>query len=315
MEFVHQDNILVTGINGFVGEHLAKQIKSLGHSVLGIGREPVAAEHVLDHVDMYVQCDLMDSTAIQSLDLSQTSGIIHLAGLASVAESFNKPNLYKEGNARITRNVLELAHKQAMKGRVVVISTGALYDANQPMPLTEDSGISENSPYATGKIKAEEVAKEYRSKGLDVVIARPFNHVGPHQGPGFLVPDLYNQLIQASAYEKNEILVGNLNTRRDYTDVRDIADAYVKLMQAEVLHHDTYNICTGTSMSGLEVLDILKVSMDLTDIRVTLDQSRIRPTDAPDVVGNPARIHDDTGWKPKSNARRAIEDFVIEQKK
>lgn len=306
-------NILITGINGFVGEHLAKQIKASGYSVFGVGRETAPAPNVSSFIDQYLSCDLMKAEETEKIDLSNTAAIIHLAGLASVRDSFNNPELYINSNANITGNILSTAEKQKMLGRIVVVSTGALYDPSQPMPLTETSSVAESSPYAIGKMKAEKVAKDYIKSGLNVVIARPFNHVGAHQRTGFLVPDLYEQLRDAANRGEDKILVGNLDTRRDYTDVRDIAKAYIKLIEAETLHHDTYNICSGESISGLEVLNAIKDSMGLSDISTVIDPSRVRPTDAPDVVGSPSRIREDTGWEPESTALTAIKDFVTEQ--
>lgn len=302
--------IVISGVNGFVGKHVAEHAKQLGFSVSGIGREDTPSPNVSRSLDTYQQCNLMDSVSTSQLNLSGAYAIIHLAGLASVTESFKKPDLYKEGNKEITKNLLSQALIQKVGGRVVVVSTGAIYDSDQPMPLSEESIISENSPYSIGKIKAETITKDFKAKGMDVVIARPFNHIGPNQGPGFLIPDLYEQLVKASADGKDEILVGNLTTKRDYTDVRDIAKAYMKLVSAESLSHDTYNICSGASMSGLEVLRILKESMGLVDIKATIDESKIRPTDAADIIGANSRIKEDAGWSPKSSAKQAIIDFV-----
>lgn len=302
--------IVISGINGFVGKHVAELAKQLGYSVTGIGREAEPSEGVVSSLDSYQQCNLMDNTNVRQLRLCGAYAIIHLAGLSSVAESFKKPALYEDGNMHITNNLLSEASTQKFGGRVIIVSTGALYDANQQMPLNESSAISENSPYAVGKIRAEKVAKDFRAQGMDVVIARPFNHVGPDQGPGFLVPDLYEQLVKASADSTDEILVGNLATKRDYTDVRDIAKAYLELVSSKSLNHDTYNICSGKSISGLDVLNILKDSMNLTDIDVKIDQSKVRPTDAMDIIGDNSRIKGDTGWSPQSSADQAIRDFV-----
>lgn len=302
--------IAVTGINGFVGEHLAEHLKASGMKVLGIGREQNPTEEVAPYLDSYQQSDLMNSQSAEGLDLSNTHGIIHLAGLASVAESFDKPDLYIKGNAEITNNVLLAASKHGIKGRIVVISSGALYDGSQKMPITEDSKIAENSPYAVGKMRAEQVAIDHKSKGLDVVIARPFNHIGPHQKPGFLLPDLYEQLLQAQENETNEIVVGNLNTRRDYTDVRDIVRAYVTLLEADKLQFDIYNICSGVSLSGLEVLEELKRCLNLEDIKVIIDPTKVRPTDIQEITGSAERLKKETGWSPESTALNAIRDFV-----
>src|SRR5690606_2879114 len=122
------------------------------------------------------------------------------------------------------------------------------------LPLTEDSKLTENSsPYSQSKKLMEEAAQNLRSQGLDCVVARPFNHIGPGQLGGFLVPDLYEKIRVASKSGGN-ILVGNLKTKRDYTDVRDIVKAYADLAASETLDYDVYNVCSGQSRSGEEIL-------------------------------------------------------------
>jgi len=302
--------IVVTGINGFVGEHLARHLQASDFSVRGVGREVTPNPNVAPYLDNYQQADLLNKDQVSELLLKNAAAVIHLAGLASVAESFDKPDLYKSGNAEMTDNLLSTAVDQGFTGRVVAVSTGALYDPNQPMPLDEDSKTTEGSPYAIGKIRAESVIKQHRTDGLDVVIARPFNHIGPGQGNGFLVADLYDQLLKAGQSGTSNIMVGNLATRRDYTDVRDIVTAYTELATAGSLTHDTYNIASGTSFSGFEILEYLQKAMKLESIESTIDQSKARPTDAMNIVGDSSRIKTELGWTTHSNPQTAINDFV-----
>ena len=302
--------IVVTGINGFVGEHLARHLQASDYSVRGVGREDTPSENVAPYLDTYQQADLLNKEQVARLVLKQAAAVIHLAGLASVAESFDKPELYKTGNAEMTENLLNSAEAQGFTGRIVAVSTGALYDPNQPMPLRESSKTTEGSPYAIGKIRAEEVIKQHRASGQDVVIARPFNHIGPGQGKGFLVPDLYNQLIAATEAGSSNIMVGNLTTRRDYTDVRDIVAAYTKLATAESLTYDTYNIASGASLSGFEILEYLQKAMKLESVESTVDQSKVRPTDAMNIVGDASRLTHELGWTTQSDPNTAIVDFV-----
>jgi len=306
----NKKEIVITGVNGFVGEHLARHLKDNGYAVHGVGREDTTNSLVAPLLDSYEKADLMDRPSTHALHLSGAVAIIHLAGLASVAESFKHPELYETGNALITDNLLSAAKEQGFTGRVVVISTGALYDPTRPMPINEDSAVVENSPYAVGKLRAEAVAKTYKENGVDVVVVRPFNHIGPHQGPGFLLPDLYQQLKDAKEQGSSVIKVGNLTTRRDYTDVRDVVAAYTLLATAETLQHDTYNVATGESHTGLEILDILKQCLNVTDIETIVDPDKIRPTDIKDIVGDASRLKNELGWQPASNIATAIKDFV-----
>ncbi len=302
--------IVITGVNGFVGEHLARHLQDSNFSVRGVGREAEPNPNVAPYVDTYQSADLLNPSQVSELVLKNAAAIIHLAGLASVAESFDKPELYKSGNAEMTGNLLHAAKEQGFVGRVIAISTGALYSPAQEMPLSEGSQTVESSPYAIGKLRAEEVIKQHKADGLDVVIARPFNHIGPGQGNGFLVADLFDQLQTAKESGSLEINVGNLATKRDYTDVRDIVKAYTQLATADSLEHDIYNISSGTSLSGFDILSYLQEAMNLTSIKPTVDPSKVRPTDAMDIVGDSTRIQSELGWNITSSPKKAVEDFV-----
>ena len=312
--FESKKEIVVTGINGFVGEHLARHLQASNFSVRGVGRELTPNQNVSLFLDTYEQADLLNKGQVSKLSFKRAAAIIHLAGLASVAESFDKPELYKTGNAAMTENLLNTASEQGFTGRVVAVSTGALYDPTQAMPLSEESKTTQGSPYAIGKIRAEEVIKQHRANGLDVVIARPFNHIGPGQTNGFLVPDLYDQLIAANLVGSSSIMVGNLSTKRDYTDVRDIVKAYTELATASSLIHDTYNIASGASLSGFEILEYLQKAMKLESVESKVDQAKVRPTDAMNIVGDASRLTAELGWTPQSSPNTAIIDFVARQK-
>ncbi|MDB5179808.1 MAG: nucleoside-diphosphate-sugar epimerase [Candidatus Saccharibacteria bacterium] len=304
-----EHEIVITGINGFVGEHLARQLKNTGHTVHGVGREQKPKETVAHLLDKYTQCDLMDRKATRSLSVHNTSAIIHLAGLASVADSFKFPDRYKKDNSTMTDNLLSSAKEQGFTGRTVVISTGAIYDPNQSMPLKEDALKTQGSPYSAGKIAAEETAKTYKGKGLDIVIARPFNHIGPGQASGFLVSDLYDQILGTKDSRNSVISVGNINTRRDFTDVRDIVKAYGLLADAPSLQYDTYNISSGNSYSGKDILDQLSKEMRIA-VTAEIDPARVRPTDAPEIVGDSTRIREELHWSPSISLEQTISDFV-----
>lgn len=304
-----QETIVITGINGFVGEHVAREFKDAGYSVIGIGHDSTVNSKVENLLDAYISCNLLDESEVNArLNLKGIKAIIHLASLANQGDSFKEPRRYMTDNGIMTHNLLTKSGLDGMAGRIVIASTGALYDPNQPLPINESSKTYPNSPYAVGKLMAEDVTLYHRSLGLDSVIARPFNHIGPGQGEGFILPDLYQQLL--SAKETGSLLVGNIKTKRDYTDVRDIARAYAKLALAQTLKHSTYNICTGTSISGETILETLQDAMDVHDITVNIDQEKIRPTDIADIVGDSARIREELNWSPQIPIEQTIKDFV-----
>ena len=305
--------ILVTGVNGFVGHHLSRKLHELGHSVIGVGRDDQPADKNRDFLENYVSSDLTKFDDVTPIDLTGVDGVIHLAGLANVGMSFEKPAEFIGANTSMAANLLQHALSQKSEAIFVVISTGAVYEGKQPMPITEAEGIvTHNSPYAISKLASEYICDYYRSRGLHTVVTRPFNHVGPGQLPGFLVPDLALQLQKVKSGEADEIVVGNLKTKRDYTDVRDVVDAYIALATSdERPKESTYNVCSGASHSGEEILDLLIKAFDFAEPpKVTVDEKRLRPNDPEDIVGSSDRLQKEFNWHPTIPLDQTIKDFV-----
>ncbi len=306
-------SILITGVNGFVGHHLSRKLHELGHKVIGVGVDPTATDKNKDFIDQYIQCDMTKSDDIKLIDLNGVDGVIHLAGLANIGMSFDKPADFISTNTSMVVNLLQRALEQNSKATFVVISTGAVYDGNQPMPITEKDGvISHNSPYAISKLATEYLSDYFTSRGLRCVVTRPFNHVGPGQGPGFLVPDLAFQLQKIKSGEAEELVVGNLDSKRDYTDARDVIDAYIALATSSTPPKETiYNVCSGTSRSGREILDMLVNAFGFdTPPKIRVDQAKLRPNDPMDVRGNSDRLRNEFNWQPTIPLEQTINDFV-----
>lgn len=306
------DKVIVTGVNGFVGKHLVNTLIEEGFAVVGVGREERASPRLATRLNEYYACDLSDYEQVAKLPLSQTAALINLAGLAAVGPSFDQPELYMRVNTAVLDAVCRAAIEQkATDLRIISISSGAVYSSQQLMPLAEESTLApESSPYAASKIAMEELSLKYRGEGLDCIVARPFNHVGPGQLPGFILPDLYQKIAEARSSGQKTINVGNLTTRRDYTDVRDVAKAYVNLIKAETLPHGIYNVCTGRSLSGEMILSMLLTELGATDIEPVVDETLFRPSDTPDLYGDNSRLKTDTGWSPQIPIEQTIHDFV-----
>ena len=305
--------VIITGVNGFVGEHVVDAFRAEGFEVIGVGYDANPSETIVHKVSSYIRCNLVDMESVAQIDFSDVWAIVHLAGLSNVGESFNKPLPYINDNPSMAYNLLEHARTRDFQGRTIVVSSGALYNPQQPLPLTEDSRLLENSPYAVGKLGVEHVANYYRLRGLDVVVVRPFNHIGPNQNKGFLVPDLFAQLQTAQQTNATSISVGNLATRRDYTDVRDIARAYRLIALADNLNYSLYNICTGRSLAGTDILQSLQAAMGVLDIEPIIDETKVRPTDIMEVYGDASRLTSDTAWAPQIPIEQTIHDFIQSQ--
>ncbi|MDR2323365.1 MAG: NAD-dependent epimerase/dehydratase family protein [Microbacterium sp.] len=303
MTTVQKRSIVVTGASGFVGRHVIADALDRGYDVHAVmhadvswpGRERLTSWHIAD-----LREDWPDGLTADAA--------IHLAGLAAVGPSFAHPQRYITANSAMMTAVGEAAIAGAIRGRVVVVSTGGVYAGGGAVPLTEDSPLAASSPYAVSKILVEQQADYYRRRGVDAIVARPFNHIGPGQAPGFLVPDLRAALDALPA--DAPLAVGNLTTRRDYTDVRDIAHAYLDLIDATTLRNTTYNVSTGRSLSGAEILALLCETMGRDIPSLVADPDRWRPTDLPEVIGSSRRLHDELGWSPRRTPLTAIADFV-----
>lgn len=286
--------VLVTGANGFVGPHLLRALVQAGHEVTATGSR---GKTVLPEGVTFLSLDLTDRDQVDRLDFRAIEGVIHLAGLAAVGPSFEAPLHYIAVNGGIEINLFEAATAQGAKPKFVIVSSGSLYDPASPLPLTEKSPVQCTSPYAVSKRLQEELAGYYGQRGFEYVIARPFNHIGPGQNEGFLIPDLAKQIATAEGNGAKTIDVGNLSAKRDYTDVRDIVRAYVALLERGT-NREIYNICSGRALAGGQVLEnMLKLSKN-TELKPVTDKTKLRPVDAPEIYGDHRKLTTDTGWEP-----------------
>lgn len=291
----------MTGADGFVGTHVVNLAVEEGHEVHAIYRSD----------PQFPRSDLAGQWAgdlTQEWPIEETpDGVIHLASLAAVGRSFETPQEYIAANTAIMTNLGEaLLRRAAPRPRVIVISTGALYAASDG-PCDEDRELAMTSPYAVSKAAVELQCQYYRSRGLEIIVARPFNHIGPGQARGFIVPDLVESL--AALPEGEALTVGNLDSRRDYTDVRDVARAYVDLLSATQVQ-SLYNVASGTSISGREILEAICRRLGRDVPSLVLDQSRLRPNDPSEIVGDASRLRHDLGWIPRIPFETSVRDFV-----
>ena len=304
-------SVLVTGVNGFVGKHLTNALIKSGHTVYGIGLQPEPHKLIASGLYKYFAVDLTDQSQVNRLPLAEIDGVINLAGLANVGASFNDAKRYMTVNVAVVDNLANAIRASGKKIRHLAISTGAVYDPSQKPPFVENSNlVAVSSPYVMSKIAMEERAANHRRSGEDIIIARPFNHIGPGQETGFLLPDLIFQVKQSIA-SNSPIMVGNLSTKRDYTDVRDVVQAYVSLLAAENLSHDTYNICSGKSIEGTKLLELVINSLHPSSKpQVVVDPKKFRPSDAPDIYGSADKLRRDTGWQPTIALEQTISDTL-----
>lgn len=241
-----------------------------------------------------------------------SDSIIHLAGLAAVGPSFDEPQTYLNTNSSMVTNMCEaiLAVDRSQNTRLLAISTGAVYaPSGEGELITESHRLKMSSPYVVSKVLVENLLSYYSSRGIASVVARPFNHIGPGQGPGFIVPDLWKKLTTLGNSEP--LQVGNLDTERDYLDVRDVASAYIDLVTADSFVENTFNICSGNSVSGLSILEMICAQLGIDVPELEVNQSSLRPNDAMRVRGSAEKLKAATGWQPEYSIEQSIRDFVV----
>jgi GDP-4-dehydro-6-deoxy-D-mannose reductase len=215
-------------------------------------------------------------------------------------------------NILATANLLEAAAESAAPPRFLMISSAEVYGPlpREKMPITEDYPMNPVNPYAVSKASVELITCQFMRERPDLnwKIVRPFNHTGPRQTLGFVCSDFARQvaLIEAGKMEP-EIKVGNLAAERDFSDVRDVVRAYKLLLESDA--KDTYQVCSGTAYPIKGILELL-LEKSSREIKVSLDESKLRPIDTPVIVGDNLKIRKDLGWEPQYSFEKTLEDLL-----
>jgi len=305
--------IFVTGATGFAGSHLVDQLLAQGHSVTALLHPATSHQELPDHPAMSgIEGDLLDPRSLQTAVASvQPDVIYHLAGQAYPARSWNNPALTIAINTGGTANLLDAAVAVG-RPRVVIVTSAEIYGyvSQSDLPLTEASIPQPRHPYGVSKWAAAMLTAVYWQRyGLPVVEARPFNHIGPRQALGFVVPDFASQLAAIKLGQKPaQLSVGNLDAQRDFTDVRDIARAYIALAERGE-PGEGYIICSGQPVSIHYLLNVL-IDAAGVSVDITYDPARMRPSDTPCLYGSYAKIQQATGWQPEIHLRQALGDAL-----
>lgn len=250
--------------------------------------------------------DLLDRQAVrEALSAIRPSVIYHCAGLADVHDAWRAPARALRVNVLGTHHLLDAAREAGLSCRVVVTGSALVYRSSTDS-LTEEGPIGPASPYGVSKLAQEMTAA---ASPLPVLLARPFNHAGPRQSAAYATSAFAQQIAAIEAGRREPVLrVGNLDARRDITDVRDTVRAYEAL--AGLGHpHTPYNVCTGRARSMRELLDIL-LSLSRVRVRVEVDPSRLRPSDNPVILGSHERLTRDTGWLPRIPIEQTLADLL-----
>jgi GDP-4-dehydro-6-deoxy-D-mannose reductase len=258
-----------------------------------------------------VAVDLLDAAATgRAVAQAEPEVVYHLAALASVAGSWERPGKALSENTLATLNLLEAVRTQTPEARVIVVGSGEVYGRPASLPVAEEAPLRPQNPYAVSKAAVDLLAAMYVDvHGLEVVRVRAFNHAGPRQSTDYVVASLARQVATGLAAGENPIRVvtGNPEPRRDFTDVRDVVLAYREL--AGSAPPDAYNVCSGTAMSVSELIALLS---DVTghEIAHEVDAARVRAHDVMEIRGSHDRLSAATGWEPRIPLTTTLADTV-----
>jgi GDP-4-dehydro-6-deoxy-D-mannose reductase len=303
--------VLVTGATGFAGSHLVAHLQAAGDEVWGLIR---VSEQDQEWPFRPLVGDLLDVASLHTAVAEAKPDVIyHLAGQADVGLSWREPFLTMSLNAGGTANVLDAVVKWG-RPRVVAVTSADVYGRLpvDAMPINGRSQTNPHHPYGVSKAAASDLLKIYAKRyDLPVIEARPFNHIGPNQALGFVVPDFASQMAAIALKQRSATMkVGNLDAERDFTDARDVVRAY-RLLAEKGRAGETYLICSGTPVPIHYLLhtlaDIAGVTLD-----IELDSARMRPSDTPILYGSYDKIRQEVGWRPEIPLRQSLSDAFQE---
>lgn len=297
---------LVTGAGGFVGHYLVERLEAQGVTVCAAGGPSD------DRAGITI--DVLDLDSLHAaFDIAQPDVVYHLAAQSFVPRALEAPRETYDTNVIGTANVLAAlrAHRdrRGSGARLVFVSSAEVYGVQPPeaMPLEETRAPNPANPYAASKAAGEAlVLGEVRSFGIDAVITRAFNHIGPGQNERFVVPAFAAQLAAIAHGAEPVLMVGNLTPKRDFLDVRDVVDAYLALA-AHGVPGEIYNVCSASAVSVREILGEL-IRIAHVPVEVREDPARMRPADVPVLYGSNAKLREATGWSPRISLRKTLQD-------
>jgi GDP-4-dehydro-6-deoxy-D-mannose reductase len=308
--------VLITGITGFVGSHLAEHQLSLGNEVHGLvrWRSPLThIEGILDRIRLH-EAELRDSHSVHRVIKEvRPERIFHLAAQSFVPTSWHSPQDTMTNNTVGQINLFEALIREGLTAcRIQIACSSEQYGMvrEDEVPITEENPLRPLSTYAVSKIAQDYLAYQYHaSYGLFTVRTRGFNHTGPRRGDVFVTSNFARQVARIEAGLSPAVIkVGNLDARRDFTDVRDMVRAYHLALEKGVAG-EAYNVCSGRAWSVREVLEML-LALSTVQVTVETDSARLRPSDVPLLLGDASKFRAATGWEPVIPFSQTIEDLL-----
>lgn len=309
-------SVMITGITGFAGSWLAEMLLPLGAKIFGMLRRHSTQnleniEHLPGKITL-VEGDLLDQNSVKhSLEKHEVSVLFHLAAQSYVPQSFKAPTETYLTNVIGTANVLEAARMYDGLEKMHFSGSSEEYGFVTPeeTPITEDNALRPQSPYAVSKVACDMACYcHHRAYGIPVVITRGFNHTGPRRGYTFVTSVITRQAAEIKLGKRQRFELGNLNAKRDFSDVRDVVRGYMLAVEKAKLG-EPYNLCSGKAYSIGEVVDIACAKLGIKK-SVWQDPERMRPSDVPLLFGSYAKAEREFGYKPTIKFEDTLSDML-----
>lgn len=310
-EIAKKPRILITGGTGFAGSHLVEALLEAGYSDIHVttysGENGFLADKIGKENIHTVDLTNLEETK-QLFKTIQPQKVYHLAALAFVGKSFDEADRVLQNNITLQQNVLLSVRDEAPDARILIVGSAEEYGVSvsqEEIPYAEDHPFRPINPYAVSKVTQDMLAYSYFiSYKLDIVTVRPFNHIGERQSTDFAIPAFSDQIVAIENGEQEVLKVGDLSTIRDFTDVKDTVKAYIAVME-NGKSGEAYNVGSG---KGVLMSDMVKLLAQLSsvDIKIEIDESRLRPHDIPKMVANIDKIKE-LGWKPTIDIQETLQ--------
>jgi GDP-4-dehydro-6-deoxy-D-mannose reductase len=309
---------LITGFSGFVSRYFIEYLENneIHAFVKGIDVHhpdirPADFKHIKCDFD---KIDLLDKGKVENIIFEfQPDYILHLASFSSVAFSWKEPNISFQNNTNIFLNLLEAIRKLNLNTRILSVGSSEEYGnvEQKDLPLTEDHPLKPVSPYAVARVSQELLSNIYvRGYGLDIVMTRSFNHIGPFQKDVFVLPSFVKQIVEMkyNGSRSNQLMTGDVTIIRDFTDVRDVASAYYMLLTMGK-KGEVYNVCNGVGWSLKEIIDKISTILEI-DVQIVPNASLFRPDDNKAIIGSNEKLRSAVKWAPQYTIEQTLNEMI-----
>jgi GDP-4-dehydro-6-deoxy-D-mannose reductase len=292
--------LMVTGLDGFVGRHVKQAVES-------------SRDGRFQLVEPHSAIELTEpATLKQAIEETRPDHVLHLAAQSFIPESVANPRATYEVNFFGTLNLLQALTTSGFRGRVLYVGSADVYGAvrDEDLPITESFPLRPRTPYGVSKAAAELLCYQWtQDQNIDIVMTRPFNHIGPGQAEQFVVPDFAKQITEIKLGRRDLVLrVGAIDVTRDFTDVRDVVQAYLVLLERGTTG-EAYNVCSGREYSIREVLEEL-IRLAGVECKIIVDNTRLRAVERKRNCGSFEKLAKCTGWNPRITLTESLRDVL-----